>query len=169
MVGNADPLAELRDIHLPPPVDAAALAPGWWILIALSLAALVLGTLWLVRRHLNRAYRREAVSALDAALLRWTESGAGGMADGPGLTYLHEQNRLLKRVAMRSFGRAAVAPLHGREWAEFLDRQWPRPDARFRLWRIDDMPYAPNPEEADVRALHTLARDWLLQHREGRR
>ena len=35
-----DPLAQLRDIHLPPPVDPGLPAIGWWLLAGLAMAAL---------------------------------------------------------------------------------------------------------------------------------
>ena len=52
----ADPLAELRDIHLPEAVGYWPLAPGWWLLLvsALVLAGLIV---WTVRR-----YRRNATA-----------------------------------------------------------------------------------------------------------
>ena len=158
-MNGMDPLAQLRDIHLPQPVDAWwPLAPGWWILMALALAAVGYGLFWLVRLYRSRAYRREAVSALDRALKRW----AGG--DVSAMEYLQEQNRLLKRVAIQSFGRSAVASLHGKAWSAFLDRHWSQ-GAAFSICHYGELLYAAEAGKAtDIEKLHGLARDWLKQH-----
>ena len=158
MMNGADPLAQLRDIHLPQSVGDWPLAPGWWILMALALAAVGYGLFWAARHYRNRAYRREAVSALDRALKRWASEDVDAME------YLQEQNRLLKRVAIRSFGRSAVASLHGRAWSAFLDKHWSQGPA-FSLCHYGEMLYATEPGKADIENLHTLARDWLKQHR----
>ena len=57
-----DPLAGLRDLHLPPSPGIWPPAPGWWILGGLCLALMGTG-LWLFlhRRRANR-YRREALA-----------------------------------------------------------------------------------------------------------
>ena len=57
-----DPLARLRDLHLPPPPDVWPPAPGWWILGGLCLA-LTGAALWLFcRRRGAGRYRREALA-----------------------------------------------------------------------------------------------------------
>lgn len=59
-----DPLAQLRDIHLPEPISWWPLAPGWWALIILCLAL----SIWLVSRAVQRwranLYRRQALQKL---------------------------------------------------------------------------------------------------------
>ena len=41
---NANPLDQLRDIHLPEPISWWPLAPGWWLLIIIALALMVWAT-----------------------------------------------------------------------------------------------------------------------------
>jgi len=60
----SDPLAELRDIHLPSSVSAWPLAPGWWILIAIAFAGLSALFIVCLRRHRARLYRRQALIQL---------------------------------------------------------------------------------------------------------
>ena len=60
----ADPLAQLRDIHLPEPVSWWPPAPGWWIVLLLSLAAVVLVIYYLRKYWLQRRYRRVALREL---------------------------------------------------------------------------------------------------------
>ena len=93
-----DPLAELRDIHLPATVDVWPPAPGWWLLavIVLALCIFSLFKLWQWWRH-NR-YRREAVKQLNQILHAYE-------VDGDGARYLENYGTLLKRVISTFFGR----------------------------------------------------------------
>jgi Tfp pilus assembly protein PilO len=115
-----DPLAELKDIHLPPPVSAWPPAPGWWLLAALLVIALVAGVaLWL--RHRRRtAYRRAALRGLDQLRSEWRQQHDDAHT-------LHAINQLLKRTALAAYARADVAALSGDAWLDFLDRQLPKP------------------------------------------
>ena len=60
-----DPLAQLRDIHLPAEVSWWPLAWGWWLLIALAGAALVWLIWVLLKRYQSRLYRRQAQVQID--------------------------------------------------------------------------------------------------------
>ena len=51
MSNQGDPLAELRDIHLPEAVSLWPLAPGWWLLLALIAAVLGLSIAVWLRRY----------------------------------------------------------------------------------------------------------------------
>ena len=59
-----DPLAQLRDIHLPDPVGFWPLAPGWWILGLLILILLGVALRFLIKRYRNNRYRKQALSKL---------------------------------------------------------------------------------------------------------
>ena len=61
---ESDPLAQLRDIHLPDTISWWPLAPGWWVLIIL----LGLVTGWIIVKAVQRKranlYRRQAFAKL---------------------------------------------------------------------------------------------------------
>ncbi|MDB9952467.1 DUF4381 domain-containing protein [Porticoccaceae bacterium] len=61
---ESDPLAQLRDIHLPETISWWPLAPGWWVLIIL----LGLVTGWIIVKAVQRKranlYRRQALAKL---------------------------------------------------------------------------------------------------------
>jgi uncharacterized membrane protein len=61
---ESDPLAQLRDIHLPETISWWPLAPGWWVLIIL----LGLVTGWIIFKAVQRKranlYRRQALAKL---------------------------------------------------------------------------------------------------------
>ena len=62
---EADPLAQLRDIHLPADISWWPLAPGWWALIIML--GLMVG--WAiskaVKRYRANLYRRQALAKLE--------------------------------------------------------------------------------------------------------
>lgn len=62
--GQPDPLAQLRDIHLPEPISWWPPAPGWWLLAIIILALLFFTIRWLIKRRANNCYRREAIEQL---------------------------------------------------------------------------------------------------------
>jgi len=58
---QANPLDQLRDIHLPEAVSWWPLAPGWWLLMVLTCLLLVGLLICLYRRHQSNRYRRQAI------------------------------------------------------------------------------------------------------------
>ena len=104
---------DLRDIHLPPEPSWWPLAPGWWVLVVLLLAALLLGA-WLWRRHRRVLWRREQVLLeLDALAHRHQRDGdQSALANG-----LHQ---LLRRVARRHD--AMATQQRGEAWRLTLAR-----------------------------------------------
>lgn len=163
----ADPLAQLRGIHLPDPVGLWPLAPGWWMLAGLLLAVAIGSALWLRRRRHSVA--RRALHELD--LLARTPASEDVQ------TLATAISALLRRVALLRFGRARVAPLHGRAWQDFLTETAPRrrrnarfaPDAGLLLSLA---PYAPagaacltqGARALDARSLLAAARAWIKEN-----
>jgi hypothetical protein len=124
MPTTADPLAELRGIHLPQPVGFWPPAPGWWGLAAVLLASAVATTI---------ASRRRRRSVVRYAL-RELEGLARTSPDADLQTLATRLSALVRRVALIRFGRRRVASLHGRAWQDFLAQTAPtkrRRRARF--------------------------------------
>lgn len=111
---NNDPLAQLRDIHLPEPIGWWPPAPGWWLL-ALTVLVISAVAVYYLRRYLYKRnrYRKEALRELRnlRAKLAALETGAA----------VDELASLLRRVAIKTCGREKVAPLTGENWLRFLD------------------------------------------------
>ena len=62
---ETDPLAQLRDIHLPADISWWPLAPGWWILIIVFGILIVWAITKAVQRYRANLYRRQAMAALE--------------------------------------------------------------------------------------------------------
>lgn len=162
----ADPLAELRGLHLPEPVGIWPPAPGWWMLAGLLIAAVCLTSWWRVRRR--RSVAAHALRELD------------GLAKTPATdlqALATTLSALLRRVALLRFGRDRVASLHGRAWQEFLTAHAPRSRRRRARFTpeaglvLASAPYAPagalahgDATDVDRRALIAAARAWIEEN-----
>lgn len=152
--GAPDPLAGLHDIHVPPPVPWWPPAPGWWLVLGLTLALLGLGA-WLAWRHWRRGAARRA------ALARLEEIEAQGREGAAPAWVAAELSVLLRRVALGRRPRAEVAGLTGRRWLEWLDQGLPgRPFSEGVGRALVEAPYRSG-TDVDVEALLRLAREWL--------
>lgn len=114
-MNGQDPLAQLRDIHLPGAVGWWPPAPGWWALAILLLILLALLGLWLWARHRQQAYKREA-------LAQWQIIQARFQQDQDTKTLLDDLAILLKRTCITRHGRELTAGLTGEPWLAFLDQ-----------------------------------------------
>jgi hypothetical protein len=117
-----DLLQQLRDIHLPEAPSLWPPAPGWWILLAAVLAAIVWAGYRVYRRWRRFAPVREA-GRLYRALQAEFSRGACTPDE-----YLHRANALLKRLAVFGLRDAFARPLTGRAWLAYLDERVGAPD-----------------------------------------
>lgn len=161
-MNGSDPLAQLRDIHTPSPVDWWPPAPGWWLLLLLALLLLATLCVWCLRHYRARAYRRAARSELQALYLQWQQLGDDQ-------AYLQAANGILKRTAIAAFADANVQALSGARWCEFLDQHWRKPVVTgFQQGPLTSAIYSETAENCDIAALHALAERWIQVHREQR-
>lgn len=148
----------LRDLHLPDAVSWWPLAPGWWLLIALSgLALIYLLRLWL-RTRARGAARRYALRELNALLKSHAEHGDL-------VQFSARASALLRRTMLAYAPRRDVAGLTGDAWLHWLDRDLAQPvfsNGPGRL--LLDLPYR-NPQsslpDADVERLIAALRHRL--------
>lgn len=153
-----DPLAALKDIHLPPPVSIWPPAPGWWVLAALLLVALIVAIGLTLRWWRARAYRRAALLALRELHVQWQQHRDDRQLQS-------DVNRLLKQVALAAFPRTQVAALYGSDWLQFLDAQLRQPVfAQATLAGLGDS-YRATPAAVDASTLLQAAGDWIRRHR----
>ena len=140
-------LSQLAPLREPMAISWWPLAPGWWILLALSVALLAGVFLWLRERRRKTAYRRIALAALEE--LRSREAGK------------NELNWLLKAAALKAYPREQIAGLHGTAWQQFLASSCPKV-ASDAFTELDTLyQREPSPVSSD---LLDAAEHWIRQH-----
>jgi hypothetical protein len=160
---SGDPLAALRDIHLPAPIETWPPAIGWWLLAVIGVIACIAIIYALWRYWRANQYRREAM----AQLRQLREQHAGASSD-----YLYHYTTLLKRVALTHYPRAKVAALTGEAWVAFLDETCGSREFSMGAGQvlIQGQYQAPAlldeklDEEIDIDALHKLGEHWIKRH-----
>ncbi len=111
---NQDPLAALRDVHLPPAVSWWPPAPGWWVILFIILALLAL-LFWYILLTLNiRQVSRQANIALEQIEYRFLSSENTEEA-------FRELSILIRRVVLTLCDDSRVAGLRGKNWVSFLN------------------------------------------------
>ena len=111
-----DPLANLRDIHLPAEIGNWPPAPGWYALAAVILLIIAVLCLWLWRRHRQNAWRRAALLELDGIVSEY-QAHSSTTSEDKARCY-QQINLLLKRITHQNDSHAAS--LSGGAWAEYL-------------------------------------------------
>jgi hypothetical protein len=139
-------LARLTEPSQPVPVSMAPETAGWWIAGAIAVFALAFGLWrgWSVWRR--NAYRRDALTALDAA-----GSDAAAIAT------------ILRRTALAAFPRREVAGLCGEDWIAFLHAT-----GRFHETAAAQLLQAPYVPGVDASHLRHATEAWIRSHRRAR-
>ena len=153
-----DPLANLRDIHLPANIDAWPPAFGWWLLGAMTIIAtgLLIYSVW--RYWRSRRYRREAMLELRALYSLYQR-------EQDPQDYLRTYTELLKRVALTHYPRDQVAALTGEAWVNFLDSTAQSHEFSLGAGQVLIQGQYQNQTEVDVEALQRLGSHWIKRHR----
>ncbi len=155
-----NPLEQLQDIHVPDGVDAWPLAWGWWIVIGLTITALVAISIWLYKRHRFLRAKREAireVNALQSSHPDWAQ----------------QQNAILKRTASYYYDSHTVASLYGQRWQQFLLNCLSNKKNQSRLSKgmeqLQQVLYQPQPLQPDqFEACQKACLHWLKHARFSR-
>jgi hypothetical protein len=114
-VAKADPLAQLKDIHLPDPISWWPLAPGWYLLIAFIIFLFIVVMYQAYTRHRNALPKKNALQLLTTYRACYEKEGNAQWVSS-------QTSELLKRVALAYYPRANVANLCGEEWLNFLNQ-----------------------------------------------
>ncbi len=143
-----DPLAQLRDVILPPAPGFWPPAMGWWILLLLVIVVLC-GAVYLYRYIYSRQKRFDLVKQMD------------GLARLPAPQAIVELSILMRRIAITRFQHNMVAGLSGEEWLKFLDESGHTNDFTHGPGRaLVSAPYATVPLEYPE-SLFAVCRNWV--------
>ncbi len=161
---NTDPLAQLRDWHLPSPPAWWPPAPGWWILAVLLVGLMLAGLIWWRRRRARGASTRAALRELARIESRFA-------VDGDSRAFAAAVSALLRRLALMRHPREQVAGLSGHAWLAFLDATGGTGFGQEEMARLlTESAYRPRavPDEqaaGEVERLARLATDWIRADR----
>lgn len=157
-MANSHSLQGLRDIHLPEAIGWLPMAPGWYLLIALSLSACVLACFYVALRRRQGLPRREALRMLDACIQDYEKGQAGTQQSTA------EVNELLRRVALAYYPRAKVAALSGKAWIDFLSSSAKKVDFHTIAFMLLELPYQPD-QQINIKPLFIRTKLWIQQRR----
>ena len=145
-----DPLAQLRDIHVPSEVNVWPLDWGWWVAIAVVLLALfcLYKAITAHMRH-NKA-RKQALALL--------ESISAQQSNWPVAL-----NSILKRTAMSYYPTQQVAGLYGKQWQAFLSSVLKSSDSKLEsdLGLLVSNVYQAPPNPSDFETCKGAVKNWL--------
>jgi len=148
---------DLRDIHAAPPPEFWPPAPGWWVLAAVLLAALVMLAVWGIRRYRIYRQKRQILDELEQLTSRYTKENNVG--------FVTELSTLLRRVALRRYARTRVASLTGPDWLRFLDNTGGAGEFEKGVGQILEAgPYQPQTREVPAAELLALVRLWVSKN-----
>ncbi|WP_415893052.1 DUF4381 domain-containing protein [Neptuniibacter sp. PT8_73] len=142
----------LRPMQQPEMIGWWPLAPGWWLLILLSIA-LFIAVVWfgyLYLKKMRNNPNRWALQELNAIQANYQQHQNKRLL-------AEECNALLKRLALTLYSRQEVAALNGTAWTDFLAKQ-SRSDT---LTVLAVAPYQASPEY-DAEALLSACKAWLV-------
>lgn len=112
---QADPLQQLRDIHVPAEPSWWPPAPGWWLVAGLCLAA----ALWLARRWQARRQRHAPLRQAQALYEELHANYLAGNIDDA--RYVHNTNALLKRLLIHTQAQQEAGAASDDAWLRLLD------------------------------------------------
>lgn len=105
-----DPLSQLRDIHLPDPGGFWPPAPGWWVLLALTLILVAFAAWQLIRKHRRNRWLTQALAEVDALAVESHRDS----------DWFRRLNQVLKRGARVRYPEHSAESLSGEAWINFL-------------------------------------------------
>jgi hypothetical protein len=153
---DAQSLAPLRDIHLPPAIANWPWAPGWYVLASLLFLGVVGVVFFLWRRWYHGFTKRQALTLLAMYQRQHAQTlNASGISA--------QVSELLKRVALVYFPRENVAGLQGEDWITFLDSTASGVEFKQVYFELVELPYRSDAPMSDLAALFTMASRWIQQ------
>ena len=154
---QADPLSQLRDLHLPGAIENWPPAPGWWILALLCVALISYFFVLLYRFWKKNQYRREGLRALEKLKADYEQTPDS-------VNYLEQYSQLLKRICFSCFPRSEVASLTGENWVAFLDHSGNTKEFSMGCGQVLIEGNYSQTVDFDYLHLHNIGSKWIKHH-----
>lgn len=147
----------------PAPIGFSFGAPGWYVLGVLLFTLLfIVG--WLLLRHYHRNfYRKKALNWLMEKETLCIRKQAYN-------ELVYESNNLIKRIAMRLYGRAEVAGKRPAEWIPFINttfRESSFDNQDMELLNKDLYASSGDISAEEARSFTDKTKHWIKNHRSG--
>lgn len=149
---SANPLAELKPLHLPPEVSWWPPAIGWYLLLAVVIVVLVIAW-WRYRKYCAAKRLRQTITE------QWLAIENEYLAN-PSPEVLATINVFLKRVAVKYYPEEKPQLLTGNEWLIFLDNSGKTHDFSKGSGKLLANPYC-RMELSNCRELFAVIRSYL--------
>ena len=153
-----NPLINLKDIHLPPPVSFWPPAPGWWVLAVLLISSLFIGGVWFYRQHKKRKPKTEALRILKDLQILYQNSQDEVVS-------LRNLSNLIRRTALTFYDIDAVASLQGSSWLEFLDKTGKTKEFSQGAGKVLGNEVFQQKVNTDMNTLFPLVKKWISSSR----
>ncbi|OKY24623.1 MULTISPECIES: DUF4381 domain-containing protein [Thalassotalea] len=140
-----DPLAQLKDIHLPEQVHQWPVAMGWWLLLTALVILLIIVMIKIVQKRKLLADKKQAMTLLNSTDMNAEQIIA-----------------TLKWLSMRYFQRGHVAKLHGKAFANFLISVMPEKKQALIAENLPELLIAHYRNANDEEALNELKQQAIL-------
>ncbi len=154
-MANTEPLAQLKDIHLPDPIGWWPLAPGWYVLMIITLLLSFWLFFYLFKRYANSLPKKQALSLLQHYKEQYAKDKNAQLASA-------RVSELLKRVALVYYPRMDVASMHGDTWVQFLNKTAKGVDFEPVNSMLAETPFK-QAEAINVQPLIVRAEKWIKQ------
>jgi K+ transporter len=114
--------ASLADIHLPETIANWPIAPGWWIVLFLSLVSLILLIIWIKKRSQqplslakkNKQLKKQAQQELELIKQQYQKNNLAH-------TTVKSLSVFLRRYVLSIYNREQVASITDKHWLKLLD------------------------------------------------
>lgn len=144
-----DNLPELRDIHLPDGVSIFPLAYGWWAILVVLLAVILLYRI--IRLLYIKSKKRYALHLLASVSKQKSLSSAASMSE------------ILRRICVYKYPQATV--LIGQQWIDFLNNHSKSKLDKKTAELLIEAPYLPEKSNRfsneDIISLYIFCHNWI--------
>ncbi len=154
-MAELNPLLQLRDIHLPAAAHNWPPAPGWIILLIITILACVSAGIFIARNYPIWQTKKHALQLLKNYQKQYNKERNSQKTCA-------QVNELLKKTAFFYYPREIVASLKGQAWLDFLNKTIKILDNNFNMVSKEllEYPYQ-NSQDLNLDKLFSITNTWI--------
>lgn len=153
----ANALDQLKPNIMPEPIGWWPIAYGWWAVALVAIIVVAIVSTKATRHWLKNRYRKHGLKKLTALYKQYNTQDTEKQ-------FVHCCNRLLKKIALRTYTNKSVAKLCGIEWLEFLSQTANMPEFINGDGKVlGDLRFQYK-FKVNTTELHILVKNWIQKH-----